>query len=141
MISEFFNAKGRIAKKNLATALKDKTLEKEVIDLLNEYKALIEKEDELKESKKKLDEELTSKIVEKYKNLDEKVAKNLIIESKWIDAVSVIVNGQLNLIIQTFTKSLIELEDRYKSPLPLIEKSREELSRRVHKHLEAMGVE
>jgi type I restriction enzyme M protein len=141
LISEFFNAKGRIAKKNLATALKDKTLEKEVIDLLNEYKALIEKEDELKESKKKLDEELTSKIVEKYKNLDEKVAKNLIIESKWIDAVSVIVNGQLNLIIQTFTKSLIELEDRYKSPLPLIEKSREELSRRVHKHLEAMGVE
>jgi type I restriction enzyme M protein len=134
------DAKGRITKKDLITALKDKTLEKEVIELLNQYKTLAEKEDGLKKTKKKLDEELTTKIIEKYKNLDEKVAKNLIIENKWMDAVSVVVYGQLDKLIQTFTKRLTELEERYKSPLPVIMKNREELNNRVHKHLEAMGM-
>jgi type I restriction enzyme M protein len=140
LISEFFNAKGRIVKKDLTTALKDKTLENETILLLNQYKALIEKEELLKEAKKKLDEELTTKIIESYKNLDETVAKKLIVESKWIEAVSEVVHGQLDQLIQIFTKRLIELEDRYKNPLPTIEKKREELSNSVHKHLEAMGM-
>jgi type I restriction enzyme M protein len=140
LISEYFNAKGRIVKQDLNNALKDKTLEKEVIDLLNQFKALVEKEDLLKETKKKLEEDLTSKIIEKYKSLDEKIAKKLIIEDKWIEAISVVVNGQLNQLIQTFTKRLVELEGRYKSPLPTIEKKREELSKNVHNHLEEMGV-
>jgi type I restriction enzyme M protein len=140
LISEYFNAKGRIIKKVLTTALKDNTLEKKSIDLLNRYKALVEKEDALKEAKKKLDEELTVKIIDKYKNLDENLAKKLIIEDKWIQAVSIVVYGQLDQVIQTFTKRLIELEDRYKTPLPVMEKKREELSQSVHKHLEALGV-
>jgi type I restriction enzyme M protein len=141
LISEYFNAKGRIVKKDLTSALKDKTLEKEAVELLNQFKALIEKEDLFKETKKKLDEELTTKVIEKYKNLDEKLAKKLIIEDKWIDAVSVVVYGQLDQLIQTFTKRLIQLEDRYKSSLPVIEAKREELSQSVHKHLESMGMQ
>jgi len=140
LISEYFNAKGRIVKKDLTAALKDKTLEKEVVDLLNQYKELVEKEDLLKEIKKKLDEDLANKIIEKYKNLDEKLAKKLIIEDKWVDAVSVVVNSQLDQLIQIFTNRLIELKDRYMSPLPVIEKNTEELSNIVHKHLEDMGV-
>jgi len=140
LITEYFNAKGRIIKKDLASALKDKTLDREVIDLLNHFKGLVEKEDLIKETKKKLEEELTTKVIERYKNLDEKLAKKLIIEDKWIDVVSVVVYGQLDQLIQNFTNRLIELEDRYKSPLPTIEKNREELSKSVHKHLEAMGV-
>jgi len=140
LISEYFNAKGRIIKKELTTALKDKSLEKEVIVLLSQYRALVEREDSLKEVKKKLDEELTIKIIDKYKNLDEKLAKKLIIENKWIDAISVVVHDQLDQLVQTFTKRLIELENRYKNPLPAIEKNREELSKSVYAHLEGMGV-
>ena len=140
LISEYFNAKGRIVKKDLNIALQDKSLEKEVIELLNQFKALVEKEDLLKETKKKLEEDLTTKIIEKYINLDENLAKKLIIEEKWIDAVSVVVYGQLDHLIQAFTKRLNELENRYKSPLPVIEKNRAELSKSVQKHLEGMGV-
>jgi type I restriction enzyme M protein len=140
LISEYFNAKGRIVKKDLLTALKDKSLDREVIELLNQFKSLVEKEDALKEAKKNLEESLTTKIIEKYKSLDEKLTKKLIIEDKWIEAVSVIVYGQLDQLIQTFTKRLIELEDRYKSPLPFIEKKREELTKSVHLHLVNMGI-
>ena len=140
LISEYFNAKGRIIKKDLTNALKDKTLDKEVIGLLNQFEVLVAKEDLLKETKRKLDEELTTKIIEKYKLLDDKLAKKLIIEDKWIDAVSVVVYGQLDQLIQIFTKRLIELEERYESPLPEIEKNRAELSKSVHEHLVGMGV-
>jgi type I restriction enzyme M protein len=141
LISEYFNTKGRIVKKELTTALKDKTLEREVIDLLNQFKALVEKEDALKETKKKLEEDLTTQIIEKYKHLNEKLAQKLIIEDKWIDAVSIVVHSQLDQLIQAFTKRLIELEDRYKSPLPAIEAKRNELRQSVHKHLESMGMQ
>jgi type I restriction enzyme M protein len=141
LISEYFNAKGRIVKKDLTTALKDKTLERGASELLNQFKALVEKEDLFKEAKKKLEEDLTTKIIEKYKNLDEKLVKKLIIEYKWIDAVSVVIYGQLDQLIQTFTKRLTELEDRYKNPLPTIEKSREQLSKSVLAHLKSMGVQ
>ena len=88
----------------------------------------------------KLEENLTTKIIEKYKNLDEKLVRKLIIEDKWIDAVSAVVYGQLDQLVQAFTKRLIELENRYRSPLPAIEKNREELSKSVHEHLVGMGV-
>lgn len=141
LISEYFNAKGRIIKKDLTNALKDETLEKGAIELLIQFKALVEKEDLLKETKKKLEEDLTTKIIENYRNLDEKLAKNLIVVDKWIESVSVVVYGQLDQLIQNFTKRLIELNDRYKSPLPAIEARRDELSQRVHKHLESMGMQ
>ena len=140
LLSEYFNAKGRIVKKDLNIALKDKTLDKEVIERLNQYSVLVEKEDGLKEAKKKLEEDLMTEIIEKYITLDEKLAKKLIIEDKWIDSVSVVVYGQLDQLIHTLTKRLIELEERYKTPLPAIEKKRQELSKSVHKHLESMGV-
>jgi type I restriction enzyme M protein len=141
LISEYFNDKGRIIKKDLTVALKDRSLEKEVVELLNQYEAFVEKENLLKETKKRLEEELTTKIIEKYRELDEELAKKLIIENKWIEAVSAVVCNQLDQLIQTFTNRLIELEDRYKYPLPAIEKEREGLSKKVHKHLESMGMQ
>ena len=140
LISEYFNAKGRIVKKDLTTALKDKSLEKETVKLLNQFKGLIEKEDLLKEAKKKIEEALNAKIIEKYRILDEKEVKRLIIEDKWIEAISVVVYGQLDQLIQIFTNRMIELEERYKNSLPAIEKKHEELSKRVQQHLEAMGI-
>jgi len=140
LISEYFNVKGRIIKKVLSTVLKDKTLDKESIQLLNQYKTLIETEDSLKDARKKLDEELTTKIIEKYKKLDDNVTMKLLIEDKWIEAVSAVVYGQLDKLIQTLTKRLIDLEERYKSPLPAIENKRELLTVSVRRHLEDMGV-
>lgn len=140
LISEYFNAKGRIIKKNLNAALKDMTLEEEAIKLLDQYRSLVNQEDLLKEAKKRLDEELTAKIIDKYMNLDEKLVRKLIIECKWIEAVSIVVYEQLDKLIQTFTKRLIQLEDRYKNPLPAIEERIEELSKSVRANIEAMGV-
>lgn len=140
LISDYFNNKGRVSKKDLGVAFKDKSLDKETIELLNEYKVLADKEDKFKESKKKADEELTNKIIESYKKLDENTIKKLIIDEKWIASIADVINAQLNQLIQTFTKRLIELEDRYKSPLPELEKRREELSAKVKLHIEKMGV-
>lgn len=139
-LSEYFNAKGRIVKKDLASALKDGSLDMDVIELLKQYKALVEEEDLLKEAKKNLEGGLTTGIILKYKSLDEMLTKKLIIEDKWIAAISDVVYGQLDKLIQTFTKRLIELEDRYEIPLPDIESEREELIKSVHNHLETMGV-
>ncbi len=141
LIFEYFNTKGRIVKKDLVNALKDQTIEKDVIKLLNQYKALIEKEDLIRDAKKQLDDELTTKVIQKYKEIDEETVKNLIIEDKWIEGLTIVVYSQLDLIIDLFTTRLIELEERYKNSLPSIEKKSKELSKKVQKHLEDMGVQ
>jgi type I restriction enzyme M protein len=140
LISDYFNDKGRILRKELTTALKDKTLEAEISEQLHQYKSMSDREDSLKEIKSTLEEDLTAKIVDKYNDLDEKLVKNLIIEEKWLKAVSDVIYDQLDFIVHTFTERLIELEQRYRKPLPLIEEHRRELSVEVHRILEDMGV-
>ena len=57
-----------------------------------------------------------------------------------MSAIESVIEAELNRIVSTFVKRLIELEERYETPLPEIEVRREELSKSVQKHLEAMGV-
>jgi type I restriction enzyme M protein len=140
VISEYFNAKGRIVKKDLTTALKDKSLDKEVKELLDRYSSLIEEEEVAKEKKKMIEEDLTTKIIEQYKNLDEKIAKKLIVEDKWIDLLEDFVKDEIDHVIEQFTKRLVELENRYRVSLPNIVSDREVLSKNVHEHLKNMGI-
>lgn len=141
LISEYFNDKGRIVKKDLKDALAEEGQDGETLKKLKEYKDLIEREDKAKEALKQANDELTEKVIAAYKNLDDESAKNLIINTKWMSAIESVIEAELNRIVSTFVKRLIELEERYETPLPEIEKKREELSKSVQKHLEAMGVE
>ena len=140
LLSEYFNSKGKITKKDLTQALKDASLDQETSAFLKEYKHLTEREDSAKSALKKATEEFTLKLIDCYKNLDEKSAIDLIVHTKWTGAIEEIIETELDRIISSFIKRLIELEERYEIPLPEIEKRREELSKEVKMHIEKMGV-
>lgn len=139
LLSEYFNDKGRIVKKELKAALKEEGQDKDTLAQLKEYESLLEKEDKAKENLKSATVVLTTKLITQYKKLDDQVAKDLII-GKWIKAIEESIHAEINRIINVFVRRLIELEERYETPLPEIEKKRENLSVRVQQHLEAMGI-
>lgn len=139
LLSEYFNDKGRIVKKDLKVALKEEGQDKDTLAKLKEYENLLDREDRAKDNLKSATDALTTKLIEQYKKLDDSVAQDLIID-KWVKAIEESINSELNRVINVFVKRLIELEDRYETPLPEIEKKREELSKNVQKHLEAMGI-
>ena len=87
--------------------------------------------------KKTKDEEFETGI---FKELKEKAIKEILVNSKWISAVSEVLNQELERVIITLSKRLSELSARYLIPLPEIQKDREDLSKKVHEHLVKMGV-
>jgi type I restriction enzyme M protein len=135
LLSDYFNDKGRIAKKDLKAALKEEGQDKDTLVRLKEYEQFLDKEDIAKENLKSATESLTAKLIEQYRKLNDQVAKDLLI-GKWIRAIEESINAELNRVINVFVKRLIELEERYETPLPEIEKKREELTNVVGKHLE-----
>ena len=88
----------------------------------------------------KTSDDLAEKLLAKYKSLDEKAIKEILVNSKWISAVSEVLNQELERVIITLSKRLSELSARYLIPLPEIQKDREDLSKKVHEHLVKMGV-
>jgi len=138
-ISDCFNSKGRITKNELKAALKEEGQDKETLAKLKEYENLLDREDKAKENLKNATDALTTRLIEQYRKLDDQIAQDLII-NKWVKAIEESINSELNRVINVFVKRLIELEERYETPLPEIEKKRETLSKSVQKHLETMGI-
>jgi hypothetical protein len=72
--------------------------------------------------------------------LDEKAIKEILVNSKWIAAISRVLSLELERVISTFSMRLTELSSRYLVPLPEIQKNREALAVMVENHLRNMGV-
>lgn len=138
LLSEYFNTKRRIVKKDLKVALKEEDQDMETLAKLKEYEELLIKEDKAKRNLKSATESLSTNLIENYRKLNDQMAKGLII-NKWITAIEKSISSELDRVIRVFVKRLIELEVRYETPLPVIEKRREELSKKVHGHLISMG--
>ena len=139
VLKDYFT-KGKISKKELSSALLNEELDKEEKKLLKAYELLLASEVNAKESLSKATEELASKLLAKYKMLDEKVIKEILVNSKWIAAISRVLSLELERVISTFSMRLTELSFRYLVPLPEIQKNREALAVMVENHLRKMGV-
>ena len=139
VLKDYFT-KGKISKKELSSALMNEGLDKEEKKLLKSYELLLASEVNAKESLSKSTEELVSKLLAKYKMLDEKAIKEILVNSKWIAAISRVLSLELERVISTFSMRLTELSFRYLVPLPEIQKNREALAVMVQNHLRNMGV-
>jgi len=140
LLNGYFNEKGRIEKKKLVKYLIDASIGIDEKEKLKDYKVLAEKEEKTKDLLKESEGNLEESIAKKYQSLSEKDVKSILIDYKWIKAVREIVEKELENNILKLSKRLAELNDRYFTPLPIIEKNREELSKKVKDHIEKMGV-
>jgi type I restriction enzyme M protein len=139
ILKDYFT-RNKISKKDLSTALEKSDLDNAEKILLKSYETLITQEERAKDSLVKTSDDLAEKLLAKYKSLDEKAIKEILVHSKWISAVSEVLTQELERVIITLSKRLSELSDRYLIPLPEIQKDREDLSKKVHDHLVKMGV-
>ncbi len=83
---------------------------------------------------------LAAKVTAKYKGLSEDEVKTLVVDDKWLAAIAVDVQIELNRISQALTGRVKLLADRYATPLSKLSEEVESLSHRVDKHLKLMGL-
>lgn len=102
---------------------------------------ILEEEKKAKDAIKKKEVELGKTLYKKYKELTEKEIKTLVVEDKWMISIETTIQSEADRISQRLTTRIKELADRYKTPLPELEKNTEALSKKVDKHLKQMGFE
>jgi type I restriction enzyme M protein len=137
LLSDSANDKGEFTKKAVVDALKDAKKSDEEYEPLKEVLAAIEAE----AAAKKLAKDLEAKVIAKYGKLTEVEIKQLVVDDKWIGAVEAVVDEELSRVVGVLVSRLQQLQRRYGSTAPTLEKSVSDLAARVRKHLKSMGLE
>jgi type I restriction enzyme M protein len=116
----------------------DPTRREEVLPL-KLWLDLASQEADRKKSLKDAEAALDAKALAKYPKLTEAEVKTLVVEDKWMGALSAAIHGEMERISQTLTQWVKELAERYETPLPQADSHVEELERKVTCHLQKMG--
>lgn len=144
LLDEVKTEKGKISRGNLQKRIKDIKNDVgavEELKVLNAYLELMELETgankKIKDAQKALDE----KVIDRYKALTEDEVKTMVVDDKWLAAISGEVNTEVERISQRLTLRIKELAERYDSPMPAMNAQLDELEMKVNEHLEKMGFE
>ena len=111
----------------------------EEIAVLKSYLDLMEDESELRSAIKSAEATLDAQALAQYPQLSEADTKALVVDDKWLAALSTAIHGEMDRISQTLTQRVKELADRYDTPMPQMASRVAELEARVNQHLEKMG--
>ena len=104
-------------------------------DWVNRTKAIAA----LKKQVKEQDEALDKAVLGHYPNLTEAEIKEIVVHNKWLASLKTMIAEANQGLLQSLTRRLKELAERYETPLPQLQKQTEELSYKVEHHLKAMG--
>lgn len=133
---------GKIAKGVVTDRLKAIKGNNEAVDerkVLVAYQFLIEQQALSSKKLKDAQQALDMQVFMQYGKLTEAEIKTLVVEGKWLAAISAAVQGELNRVGQTLTGRIKILTERYAEPLPQLAAQVEELSAKVEAHLKKMG--
>ena len=142
LLEEVKTDKGKISKANVQKRIKDIKNDSdaaEELKVLEAYLRLLEKEADANKKIKDAQTALDKKVMARYKTLTEDEVKTLVVDDKWMAAISHDVKSEMQRISQRLTQRIKELAERYATPMPDLNIKVDELETKVNKHLEKMG--
>lgn len=142
LLNEAKNDKGKITKATVKTRLADIKADKNAAEekkLLEQFLELIEKEASANKKIKDVQKELDEIVAAQYSKIKDPEFKDLVINLKWLAAIEVSIQSELDRVSQTLGNRIKSLTERYENSFPQIEKDLNELSSKVHEHLKNMG--
>jgi type I restriction enzyme M protein len=136
---------GKIAKGAVATRLKEiksvraEPVEAEERKVLVAYQFLSEQEAVSGKKVKDARQALDMMVFTQYGKLSEAEIKALVIDDKWLVAITAAVQGELDRVSQPLTGRIRILAERYAEPLPQLAADVAALNAKVEEHLIKMG--
>ncbi len=110
-----------------------------VLDRIKEIRN--DKEAEANKKIKDAKAALDKKVNVRYRDLSQEEIKTLVVDDKWMAAISLEVKNEIERISQRLTRRINELVERYAAPLSMLSREVEDLSEKVNAHLKKMGLE
>jgi type I restriction enzyme M protein len=133
---------GKISKGALKDRLKAIKGNKTAADerkALEAYADLVEQEAIASKQVKVAKQALDTLVAARYAKLTETEIKTLVVDDKWLAALAISVQGELDRVSQALTGRIRQLAERYATPLPRLENEVAALHDRVATHLRKMG--
>lgn len=141
-LEEAKNDKGNITKGNLLRRIREMEKEEDApedLKIFQDYLDLIDSETEINGEIRKLKSALSEKVKAKYKELDVDKVKTLVVDDKWMAAISAAVGSELERISYRLTSRIKVLAERYEETLPQLKKEVAAVESKVKGHLGRMG--
>ncbi|MBK8889214.1 MAG: type I restriction-modification system subunit M [Dechloromonas sp.] len=142
LLADAKNDKGKLTKASVKARLTEIKHDKDAADerkLLDAYADLIEQEAVAAKAVKDAQKALDTQVAARYAKLTEAEIKTLVVDDKWLAALSAQVQGELDRVSQALTGRIRQLAERYATPLPRLAEEVETLAARVDEHLKKMG--
>lgn len=142
LLEDAKNDKGKLTKASVKARLATIKHDSESDDerkLLNEFLDLLDQEAAASKRLKDTQKALEIDVNAKYHTLSESEIKDLIVEDKWLKAIAIGIETELECISQRLTGRIIELTERYTTPLSSLEQEVEFYRLKVGSHLKRMG--
>ena len=143
LLADATNDKGKATKASVKDRLKtirDEPEGDEEQEALNRCLALIEAESKAGKAVKDAQAALDQKVLDHYAALSEAEIKTLVVEDKWVASIQAALDSEVQRLTQQLAGRVKELEERYASPLPELEREVEEFGAKVEGHLKKMGL-
>jgi type I restriction enzyme M protein len=131
----------KIAKADISARLRDIKGDKDAKEessVLQQWLKLNSEEADLRRAIREAEAALDKLAYNKYPKLTEGEVQTLVVDDKWLTAIAVAVQRELDRVSQTLTSRIRLLADRYAIPLPQIVDEVTALSARVDGHLKKM---
>ena len=142
LLEEVKTEKGKISRGNVQKRIKEIKNDVgaiEELEVLNAYLELMELEAGANKKIKDAQKAQDKKVIVRYKALTEDEVKIMVVDDKWLAAISGDVNTEVERISQRLTQRIKELAERYATPMPAMNAQVDELEMKVNGHLEKMG--
>lgn len=142
LLADAKNDKGKLTKASAKARLAEIKRDKDAADerkLLETYVDLTEQEANASKKVKDAARALDAKVAAKYAQLSAADIKTLVVDDKWLAALGLSVQSELDRISQMLTGRIKQLAERYATPIPQLAGEVETLAARVDEHLKKMG--
>ncbi|WP_295433810.1 class I SAM-dependent DNA methyltransferase [uncultured Thiodictyon sp.] len=142
LLAEAKNDKGKLTRASVKARLAEIRPDKDAAPerrMLAAYNALIDKETAAGKKVKDAQKALDAKVAARYRQLTQDEIKTLVVEDKWLAALGLAVQGELDRVSQALTGRIRQLAERYAAPLPRLIEEVDTLAARVDEHLKTMG--
>ena len=143
LLADALNDKGKVTKAGVTRRLKAISNEpesEEESSVLAKYLTLIEADTRTEKAVKETQAALDEQTLARYAALTEAKIKSLVVEDKWFASIDRAIKGEVQRITQQLAGRVRELEERYASPLPELEREVEAYREKVKGHLKKMGL-
>ena len=142
LLADAKNDKGKLTKASARARLSEIKRDKDAAEerkLLEIYADLTEQEATASKKVKDAAKAIDLMVAAKYGQLNAADIKTLVVDDKWLAALSMSVQGELDRVSHALTGRIKQLAERYATPIPQLAGEVETLAAQVDEHLKKMG--